>query len=83
MNTLVVEYPERLPDSARLSRQEFEETMRFALASKLFELGRLSSGQAAALIPMDRVSFLRSLHRMGVAALDWDADEFADEIEHA
>jgi hypothetical protein len=41
MNTLMVEYPESLPDSARLSRKEFESTMRFALASKLFELGRL------------------------------------------
>ncbi|MBP7950723.1 MAG: UPF0175 family protein [Verrucomicrobiales bacterium] len=83
MNTLVIEYPECLPDSARLSRDEFEHTMRLALASKLFELGRLSSGQAAALIPMDRGTFLRSLHRVGVAAVGWDGDEFADEIEHA
>jgi predicted HTH domain antitoxin len=83
MNTLIVEYPESLPDSARLSRREFEHTMRFALASKLFELGRLSSGQAAALVPMDRVSFLRSLHRMGVAALDWGGEEFADEVAHS
>ena len=83
MNTLIVEYPESLPDSTRLSRSEFEYTMRLALASKLFELGHLSSGQAAALIPMDRASFLRSLHRMGVAALDWDGDEFVDEIAHA
>lgn len=83
MNTLLVEYPETLPDSARLSRQEFEHTMRFALASKLFELGRLSSGQAAALVPLDRYSFLRSLHQVGVAAVDWDANEFADEIANA
>ena len=83
MNTLLVEYPECLPDSARLSRQEFEHTMRFALASKLFELGRVSSGQAAALVPCDRYSFLRSLHQVGVPALNWDADEFADEISNA
>ena len=83
MNTLVVEYPESLPDSARLSRKEFESTMRFALASKLFELGRLSSGQTAALVPTDRYTFLRSLHQVGVSALDWDSDEFSDEIANA
>jgi len=80
---LIVEYSDTLPDSARLSRREFEHTMRLDLAAKLFELGRLSSGQAAALIPLDRVSFLRSLHQMGVAALDWDVEEFAHEISHA
>lgn len=83
MNTLVVEYPENLPDSAALSRQEFEQAMRLALASKLFELGRLSSGQAAALVPMDRYSFLRSLHQMGVPAVNWNAEEIDDEIANA
>jgi len=83
MNTLLVEYPEGLPDSACLSRQEFEQAMRLALASKLFELGRVSSGQAAALVPTDRYSFLKSLHQMGVAAIGWDADEFSDEIANA
>jgi predicted HTH domain antitoxin len=83
MNTLVVEYPESLPDCARLSRQEFEQAMRLALASKLFELGRLSSGHAAALVPTDRYSFLRSLSQVGVPAIDWSPDEFDDEITHA
>ena len=54
MNTLTLEYPESLPDSARLSRREFEKSMRFAMAAKLFELGRISSGQAAQQVPMDR-----------------------------
>jgi predicted HTH domain antitoxin len=83
MNTLLVTYPESLPDSARLSRLEFENAMRFALASKLFELGRISSGQAAALIPMSRYTFLKSLHQAGVHALGWDGDEFAAEIANA
>jgi predicted HTH domain antitoxin len=83
MNTLRVEYPETLPDSARLSREEFEHTMRFALASKLFEIGRVSSGQAAALVPMDRYSFLRTLSQTGVSAINWTSDEFAEEIGNA
>jgi len=83
MNTLLVEYPESLPDSARLSRKEFEHTMRFALASKLFELGRISSGHAAALVPMSRYAFLKSLHQAGVSTIGWDEEEFADEISNA
>lgn len=83
MNTLLVEYPESLPDSARLSRHEFEHAMRLALASKLFELGRISSGQAAALIPTSRYTFLKSLHLSGVPAIVWDEEEFADEVANA
>ena len=83
MNTLLVQYPESLPDSARLSRKEFEDSMRFALAAKRFELGRISSGQAAALIPMSRYTLLKSVHQAGVPAVDWAEDEFADEIANA
>lgn len=83
MNTLILNYPENLPDSARLSRREFEETMRFAMAAKLFELGRVSSGQAAELVPMDRYTFLKSLNKVGVAAIQWDNDEFPDEVANA
>lgn len=83
MNRLVVEYPENLPDSAALSREEFEHTMRWSLAAKLFELGRLSSGQASALVPMDRYSFLRTLHELAVPAVNWSAEEFEDEVANA
>ena len=83
MNTLTLDYPETLPDSARLSRREFEKSMRFAMAAKLFELGRISSGQEAQLAPMDRYTFLKSLSEAGVAAIQWDADEFASEADNA
>jgi len=43
MNTLTLDYTESLPDSARLSRREFEKSMRFAMATKRSELGRISS----------------------------------------
>jgi predicted HTH domain antitoxin len=83
MNTLTVHYPESLPDSARLSRREFENTMRFALAAKLFELGRISSGQAAQLIPMDRYTFIKTLEKAEVAAIQWDVEEFESEVANA
>jgi len=46
MNTLTLQYPESLPDSARLSRREFEDTMRFAMAAKLFGTSGFLVGSA-------------------------------------
>lgn len=40
------------------------------MAVKLFEMKRLSSGMAAALIGTDRVSFLLNLNRYGVPMID-------------
>jgi len=83
MSQLQVNYPDALPDIARLTREEFERDMRFALAAKLFELGRLSSGQAAQMIPVERYHFLRELHRYRVNMIDWDEEDFDQERRHA
>ncbi|MDT8274418.1 MAG: UPF0175 family protein, partial [Desulfomonilia bacterium] len=40
---------------------------------------RVSSGTAAALVGMDRVSFLLSLHRYGVPMIDLTEDELRSE----
>ena len=44
---LTVEYPESFPDMLQESRSEFEREAKLAMAMKLFEMKRLSSGQAA------------------------------------
>lgn len=54
-----------------------------AMAVKLFELKKLSSGMAASLVGIDRVSFLLSLHRYGVDMIDIDPDEIQDDLENA
>ena len=46
---LIVEYPDVLPDALQVSRLEFEQEARMAMAVKLFELGRLTSGLASQL----------------------------------
>ena len=83
MKILEIPYPENLPDVIQLTTLEFEQDMKMALASKLFELGRLSSGQAAELAGVPRVTFLKDLSRFQVNALSWDADEFEQEIKNA
>ncbi len=54
-----------------------------AMAVKLFEMKQLSSGIAASLVGMDRLSFLLNLHRFGVAMIDLEESELAADIEHA
>jgi predicted HTH domain antitoxin len=78
-----VEYPDRLPDAMRMSRAEFEQEARMAMAVKLFELGRLSSGQAAQLAGLERAAFIMSLHRYGVSPIQLSTDELEDDMRHA
>ena len=54
-----------------------------AMAVKLYEMKRLSSGMAAQLAEVSRVEFLRDLHRYGVAVLDTSAADIASDAEHA
>jgi len=82
-NTLSVEYPETLPDALHMSRAELEREMRLAMAAKLFETGRLSSGQAARLIGMPRVAFLGELGRLGVSAIQTLPDELEQDLAAA
>jgi hypothetical protein len=58
MKTIQIEYPESIPTALNLPFGSFVGDTRLALAIKPFELGRLSSGQAAALAGTPRVTFL-------------------------
>jgi predicted HTH domain antitoxin len=80
---LVIEYPKLLPDVLQQTRADFEQEARMAMAVKLFEMRRLSSGLAAKLAGVDRVTFLMNLHRYGVAMIDLDVDDLQADIEHA
>lgn len=50
--------PDTLPYALRTTPEAFVEEARAALAMTLFERGRISSGQAAALMGVSRVEFL-------------------------
>jgi predicted HTH domain antitoxin len=82
-NTLSVDYPETFPDALHMSRAEFEREARLAMAAKLFETGKLSSGQAAGLIGMARVAFLAELGRLRVAAIQVSAEELEGDLSAA
>jgi predicted HTH domain antitoxin len=81
MGTISVEYPESLTATLNQSREAFEREARMAMAAKLFELGRLTSGQAAKLAGISRVSFLLECSRFGVPSVYWEHDEIEAEFE--
>lgn len=80
---LVLEVPSNLPDAAQCTPQQFVHEAKLAMAVKLFEMKRLSSGMAASLIGMSRVEFLTELHRFGVPMIDLDESELAQDILNA
>jgi len=81
--TLTIDYPETLPDVLQESVGQFEQEARMAMAAKLFEMKRLSSGMAAELAGMDRVAFLLELHRYGVPMIDLEDEELQADIANA
>ena len=78
-----IDYPDSLPDLLQTTRLAFEAEARMAMAVKLFELKRLSSGLAARLAGVPRVEFLLNLHRYGVPVIAHDEDELASDLAHA
>ncbi|MFH1952826.1 MAG: UPF0175 family protein [Pseudomonadota bacterium] len=81
MKTLSIEYPESIPAVLNISSESFEEEARMALAVKLFETGRLSSGQAASLAGIPRVTFLLNCRRFSSSSVFWDRRELDAEFE--
>lgn len=78
-----ISYPKMLPDALQKTRDEFEQDAKMAMAVKLFEMKQISSGLAANMVGMNRVSFLLKLHRYGVYAIDLEKDELLTDIENA
>jgi len=83
MNTLSIEYPDSLPESLHMSVREFEHEARLAMAAKLFDQGRLTSGQAADLGGVPKVHFLYEIGRWSVSSLQTPEEEIEQDLEVA
>lgn len=66
-----------IPDSVT------EDEARLFLAIKLFEMGRISCGEAAELSGYSKQTFVELLAKHGVPVLDYPANELQDDLAHA
>ena len=79
----IVQYPETFPDVLGDTPEQFEAEAKWAMAVKLFELKRLSSGMAAMLVGVDRITFLLKLADYGVSMIDLPERELLSDLENA
>ncbi len=68
-----------IPDS--IVESEFEIEM--ALASKWYEEGRLSSGQAAEMLGLSKRTFIELLGKYGVSVFGYDFDDLKNDLRDA
>jgi len=81
--TLTLDYPETLPDMLNETQSQFENEAKMALAVKLYEMKKISSGIAALLAGIDRVTFLLNLSSYSVPLIDIEDDELVKDMENA
>ncbi len=81
MKTVTIPYPKGLPQTLKLSDSEFTKEVRFLAAAKLYELGKISSGKAAKMAGLDRISFLEKLGHYKMPAINIQAEEVEKEAK--
>jgi len=74
-HSLTIEYDDEILLNVGLSQTEFSSEARFILAGKLYEMGRLTSSQAAKLSGLGRIEFLIRLPSIGIKVSNMTADD--------
>ena len=80
---LCINLPDDLADAAQQSQEEFAREAQLAMATKLYEMGRLSSGLAARLAGIPRSLFLWELSKFNVPLIDLSATELEHDLANA
>ncbi len=82
VKTIELQVPDSLLLQSGESLVELIRTSQFLLAVKFFEVGRLSSGQAAQMCHLNRVDFLLELGRQGIPIADLSSEEMQEELRN-
>lgn len=69
----------QLPDNVEISEQD----LKFRVAARLYEEGKVSSGEGAMIAEVSKRFFIENLGKFGVSIFNYSTDELLDEIGHA
>lgn len=83
MDTLSIPYSSELLWALQQEPDEFEREARLLLAIKLYETGRITTGLAAQLADIPRVTFMFLLAEHGLSPFGESADELEEDLKHA
>ena len=78
--SLTIDYGDDVLLALGLTPEEFREEAKLLIAVKLYEMGRLSTGVAAALADLPKPLFLTKLADYGVDTLDLSAEELQRDL---
>jgi len=82
-NNLNIPSPPEVLSALQTEPAEFEAEARLLLALKLYETGKLSTGLAAQLAGVPRVTFLFLLGQHGLSPFGEEPDELERDLAHA
>jgi predicted HTH domain antitoxin len=82
-HVLTIEYPSDVLWAMQQEPDEFNAEARLLLAVKLYEMGKLSTGLAARLAGVPRVTFMFLLGRYGLSPFGETPDEIEEDLRHA
>ena len=80
MHQLPIPHFEDLLLASGRSVEELERDLRLLLAVRLFELKRVSVGQAAEIAGLGKFAFVEELGRLGVPVINFDEDQLEAEF---
>ncbi len=83
MEKIMIEIPDEVLISLKETPSEFSKDILMLAAVKLYQMGKLSSGRAAQLAGVPRITFLQSLSRYGVPIFDLTAEELRSDFDNA